>query len=110
MTTVDPTTQGRAIPTPDFYEYPWTPVASVELDGRFAVIRWSDGQELRAFDWWLRENAVDGGGVDLATREHLLDPADLSSDMRITDASVSADGSLTVTFAPDATRQHDAAG
>ena len=87
--------------TPDFYEYPWTPIATVELDGRFAEIRWPDGQALRAFDWWLRENAIDAGGVDLATREQLLDPAELTDDMRVTDAAVSSDGGLTVTFAPD---------
>ena len=88
----------RALPTPDFYEYPWTPIERVDVDGRFATIRWADGAVLEAFDWWLLENAV-GLGFDLATREHLLDPAELSSDMAVESAFVSDDGALQVTFA-----------
>ena len=66
------------LPTPDFYDYPWVPVAAARVDGRFVRLAWPDGVELEAFDWWLRENAVDAGGVDVATREHLLDPAFLA--------------------------------
>ena len=78
----------QQLPTPDFYEYPWTPIERVDIDGRFATITWADGAELQAFDWWLLENAV-GLGFDLATREHLLDPAQLSSDMAVESAVVS---------------------
>ena len=51
----------------------------------------------------MRENAVDAGGVDLATREGLFDPAELSDEIAITSAVVNSDGALEVTFAPDAT-------
>ena len=91
----------RELPTPDFYDYPWIPVESARTDRRFTTIRWPDGVELEAFDWWLRENAVDAGGVDLATREHLLDPAFLDDDIAVTAAVVTSDGALAVTFAPD---------
>ena len=91
----------RELPTPDFYDYPWVPLVAAEVDGRFVHLRWADGAELEAFEWWLRENAVGAGGVDLATREHLIDPAELSSDVRISSVSVSPDGALSAVFVPD---------
>jgi gamma-butyrobetaine dioxygenase len=93
----------RELPTPDFYVYPWMPIESVSTEGRFTVLRWSDGGELRALDWWLRENAVGVGGVDLATREGLLDPADLDDEVSVVEAQVMSDGALSITFAPDNT-------
>lgn len=89
------------IPTPDFYEYPWIPIESVHVDGRFVHLRWPDGVTLQAFDFWLRENAVGAGGVDLATREGLLDPAALHDGIRVLAATLSGDGSLRVRWAPD---------
>lgn len=89
------------VPTPDFYQYPWVQLASVEVDGRFANLTWDDGVTLAAFDLWLRENAVDAGGVDLATREGLFDPAELSDEIAITSVVVNEDGALEVVFAPD---------
>ena len=90
-----------ALPTPDFYDYPWVSVASAELNGRFVELCWEDGATLTALDLWLRENAVGHGGVDLATREGLFDPADLTSDISITSVAVTGDGALEVAFAPD---------
>ena len=89
------------LPTPDFYDYAWLPAASVHVVGRFVRVAWSDGTTLDAFDWWLRENAVDAGGVDLATREHLLDPANVAEELRIGSAELTVDGALAVTFEPD---------
>ncbi len=89
------------LPTPDFYSYEWAPIASVEVDGRFATLRWADGLELVAFDWWLRENAVDAGGVDLATREMLLDPADHDDATAFGSVEVTGDGSLRIRWSPD---------
>jgi len=100
------------IHTPDFYSYAWAPIESVTVDDRFATLRWADGAELVAFDSWLRENAVgrggDGGGVDLATREGLLDPALLRADVPIAGASLTDDGALVIRWAPDGdeTRYH----
>lgn len=95
---------GGDLPTPDFYQYPWTPLASAEIDGRFVNLTWPDGTELRAFDFWLRENAVAGGGVDLATREGLIDPAELTTDIAVTSAHVAESGALVVEFAPNGQR------
>lgn len=86
--------------TPDFYEYSWMPVSRVAVQDRFVHIGWSDGVELIAFDLWLRENAVGAGGVDVATREGLIDPAEHDQTGRVSHAEIAVDGSLAVTFAP----------
>ncbi len=91
----------EAIPTPDFYQYRWEPLAAAVIDDHFVRLTWPDGLCLVAFDLWLRENAVDAGGVDLATREGLLDPGHLGSDISVTDANVTAAGALEVCFGPD---------
>ena len=90
-----------SLPTPDFYAYAWAPIASVETNGRFVDVAWADGTTLRAFDLWLRENAVGEGGIDLATREGLFDPAELADDIVVRTASLADDGALIVEFAPD---------
>lgn len=89
------------VPTPDFYTYPWTPLTSARVDDRFIVLEWDDGTTLRAFSLWLREQAVGSGGVDVATREGLYDPAELTDDIAITATWISDDGALHVTWAPD---------
>ena len=97
----------RCLLTPDFYDYSWVALDAAVLDDRFVQLRWDDGVELRAFDSWLRENAV-GSGVDLATREGLLDPALLSDDVRLSSAEVTGDGALRTVWTPDgsATEHH----
>jgi len=89
--------------TPDFYEYPWVRVSHVEVEDRFAIVVWPDGTQLRAFDLWLRENAVGAGGVDIATREGLLDPADHHLATAISTAHVTVEGAVEIQFAPDQT-------
>jgi gamma-butyrobetaine dioxygenase len=89
------------LPTPDFYRYRWEPIASVEPRGRFVNLGWADGATLSVFDWWLRENAVGAGGVDPATREGTLDPANHRDDTAVSTAEVTTDGALRVTWAPD---------
>jgi len=89
--------------TPDFYFYEWAPPSTVNVDGRFVHITWPDGTSLQAFDLWLIENAVDGLGVDSATREGLIDPADHNPATRVTKAGVASDGSVEVTFSPGGT-------
>lgn len=94
------TATGASALTPDFYEYDWYPPQSVMVEGRFVRLRWSDGAELKAFDLWLRENAVGTGGVDEATRECLIDPADHDDTLRITTAAIDGDGSVRVRWEP----------
>lgn len=89
------------VPTPDFYTYAWDSITHLSIDGRFVVVQWADGATLCAFDLWLRENAVGAGGVDLATREGLFDPAELTDEISVEDARITDDGALYVTWAPD---------
>lgn len=88
--------------TPDFYNYAWNPLESVVLDGSFLRLTWTDGETYDAFDLWLRENAVDAGGVDLATREGIMDPAHHIDGGAADSASITPDGALEVTWKPDA--------
>lgn len=89
------------VATPDFYNYAWSPLTGLARDGRFLQLQWADGTELAAFDLWLRENAVGAGGVDLATREGLIDPADLGEETSVQNAWLRSDGALVVTWNPD---------
>ncbi len=87
--------------TPDFYDYPWTPPSDVVVDGDFLSIRWADGAELVAYKQWLRENEVGGGGVDVATREGLIDPAHIDDTLQIREARIDATGVVEVHWYPD---------
>lgn len=83
--------------TPDFYRYRWEPITSASLDDRFIELSWADGAQLRAFDLWLWENTV-GDTIDTATRESVLDPADLDIERRARSVALTEDGALTVTW------------
>lgn len=87
--------------TPDFYEYNWDSIDAVSVDGHYVVLRWSDGVEYRAFDLWLRENAIGAGGVDPATREGIFDPADHLDETVASVAEATSDGALRIVWAPD---------
>lgn len=89
--------------TPDFYSYVWTPLTSVVVDGSFLRLTWADGVTYDAYDLWLRENAVDAGGVDLATREGIMDPAHHVDGGAVEAACITAEGALVVTWKPTAT-------
>ena len=93
-------------PTPDFYSYRWAAPKRVEHSTDSVTITWDDGVELVAYGLWLRENAVGAGGVDPATREALIDPADLPQSDCIAHARIDEHGTVMVRFEPDA---HDRA-
>lgn len=86
--------------TPDFYTYDWIEPERVDLGERFVTVVWADGVRLEAFDLWLRENAVGSGGVDPATREGLLDPAEIDPTTRVAMAWIRSDGAVRVRFSP----------
>ncbi len=88
-------------PTPDFYDYPWQPLATARIEGSFLQLTWPDGTTYDAFDLWLRENAVDAGGVDLATREGIMDPAHHVDGPAASGVEVTEHGALRVTWQPD---------
>ncbi len=84
--------------TPDFYRYRWEPLSEAAVRGDFVQLTWPDGVELTAYKLWLWENIV-GSGIDRATREGLIDPADLVDDIRLVTAQVTAEGALCVVWA-----------
>jgi len=96
-----PSADHRCLLTPDFYQYRWAPLSAAAVRDAFVVLDWADGMQLRAFHLWLRENAVGQGGIDEATREGLIDPADLRDDWKVSRVHVTAEGALAVVWAPD---------
>ena len=90
--------------TPDFYDYEPHPLLSVVCEGDFVCVFWPDDTKLSCYKFWLRENAVGQGGIDLATRECILDPAELSDDIAIKSAMVDSTGNLIVDWADNGQR------
>lgn len=93
----------QAIP-PDFYDYEPSPLCAAVTEGDFVHIRWPDDTKLACHRFWLRENAVGQGGIDLATREGILDPADLTDDIIVKSAVVDDLGNLIIEWADDGQR------
>lgn len=83
------------LPTPDFYAYPWTPLASATLTDAEIVVGWDDGTGLRCHPLWLYENDADNGTIEPTTREGTGDPASLPHDA-VQSATVDASGALEV--------------
>jgi len=78
----------RQVMAPDFYNYEPSAIADITLTETGVTLRWPDGASLHCHRFWLRENALGLGGIDPATREGLLDPADLSDDLSIASAAM----------------------
>lgn len=89
-----------ALLTPDFYHYASAPIAAVTAGDDALVLSWPDGRQLSCHRFWLRENTLGHGGIDPATREGIMDPAELSDAMQIMAFELTASGDLSVTWAP----------
>ena len=88
-------------PAPDIYHYPTKPIALAEWAGDTVVLRWHDDKRLSCHRFWLRENTFGYGGIDPATREGLMDPAELSDAMQMASVSVTPSGDLCIVWQPD---------
>ena len=99
----------RAI-APDFYHYDHCPLGAAVVEGDFVHLRWPDDEKLACHRFWLRENAVGQGGIDIATREGILDPADLTDDIAVKSAAVDDSGDLIIEWAHDDQRSAYHAG
>ena len=93
--------QSSAPLAPDFYDYLAAPIAAVTEGDDALVVSWSDGRQLSCHRFWLRENTLGHGGIDPATREGIMDPAELSDAMQIAAFELSDSGDLRVTWAPE---------
>ena len=93
--------QSSAPLAPDFYDYLAAPIAAVTEGDDALVVRWPDGCQLSCHRFWLRENTLGHGGIDPATREGIMDPAELSDAMQIAAFELSDSGDLRVTWAPE---------
>ena len=92
-----------ALLAPDFYHYSSAPIAAVTEGDDALVVSWSDGRQLSCHRFWLRENTLGHGGIDPATREGIMDPAELSDAMQIAAFELSDSGDLCVSWAPNDT-------
>ena len=90
-----------APPAPDFYHYLPAPIKLADWSGDTVVLHWHDGKRLSCHRFWLRENTFGYGGIDPATREGLMDPAELSDAMQMTSVSVTPAGDLCIVWQPD---------
>ncbi len=89
---------------PDFYHYEPSPLAAAVNEGDFVHLRWPDDTKLACHRFWLRENAMGQGGIDLTTREGILDPAELTDDIEVRSAEIDDAGDLIVAWANDGQR------
>lgn len=90
-----------SLSTPDYYQYPWTALASARLTEHHTVeVGWPDGAALECHPMWLRENAPGPGGINAETRECELDPAHLPADLKLGNVGVDG-GALAVVFEPE---------
>ena len=90
-----------ALLAPDFYHYVAAPIAAVTEGDDAIVVCWSDGRQLSCHRFWLRENTLGDGGIDPATREGIMDPAELSDAMQIAAFELTESGDLRLTWAPE---------
>ena len=86
---------------PDFYHYAAAPIDAVTEGDDALVVSWPDGCQLSCHRFWLRENTLGHSGIDPATREGIMDPAELSDAMQIAAFELSDSGDLSVTWAPE---------
>ena len=90
-----------ALLAPDFYHYAAAPIAAVTEGDDALVVSWPDGRQLSCHRFWLRENTLGHGGIDPATREGIMDPAELSDAMQIAAFELTESGDLCVTWTPE---------
>ena len=86
---------------PDFYHYAAAPIEAVAASDDALLVSWPDGRQLSCHRFWLRENTLGHGGIDPATREGIMDPADLSEAILIDAFELTESGDLRVTWAPE---------
>ncbi|MGI9410067.1 MAG: TauD/TfdA family dioxygenase [Hyphomicrobiaceae bacterium] len=94
----------RALPwTPDFERYAIVHrIVAATVNEDVVRVRWSDGRESLHHALWLRENSPDPDTIHPLSREMLLDPLDIPSDIAPSSAIVLDDGTLEVSWSHEA--------
>ena len=86
---------------PDFYDYPWEPIVSLDQSENFLHLHWSDNISLSCYVLWLRENAIGAGGIDEATREGIFEPKYFCRDIKFNKVEITDEGALIITWESD---------
>ena len=95
--------------TPDFDHHPVVyTIRSAQIVDGHVQLGWSDGRTSSHHALLLRENSPDDATVHPLSREMLISPLDLPSDLRAVSVQVDDDGALLVTWSHggDASRFH----
>lgn len=77
-------------------------LTNIEPENTWMTLEWSDGSSQQVFAMWLRDNAPMASVRDPQNGQRLIDVSDVPEGTAFSSATVSDDGGLTVTFAPDA--------
>jgi gamma-butyrobetaine dioxygenase len=96
-TATDVSVHGLRPLTPDFYDYEWNPIVSAELRDGFVTVAWADGAKLACYALWLAENSP-GFGLNISSREGVIEPSDLPHASDLAGCSVDGNGALMLTW------------
>jgi [2-(trimethylamino)ethyl]phosphonate dioxygenase len=82
---------------------PMNALTTVEIieEGRALRLGWDDGESARFHAVWLRDNSPDSETRSPANGQRLITVLDLAPGLRIAEAGVRDDGSLSLRFAPE---------
>lgn len=86
------------IPTPDFADHAWQPLAAAALLDGVVRVTWLDGAEFECHPLWLYEQTI---GLEPVTREGTIDPGRLPGPDDLRDVAVSPDGALALCWSGD---------
>jgi gamma-butyrobetaine hydroxylase len=70
-------------------------------DGKAVDLTWTSGEKARFHALWLRDNALDGATRSASNGQRLITVLDIPAASRLSEAQVSTNGDLTLTFMPE---------
>lgn len=87
----------RSVPMADLQSYAsHVTIARLDRDGESVVLAWSDGRISRFHYGWLRENCPCPACRHPASRERIVDPLSIATDIVPAIVDIDADGALTL--------------
>jgi gamma-butyrobetaine dioxygenase len=83
----------------DFRTFPMvSPIAAVRAMAGYVEVEWSDGRISPFHEPWLRDNCPCSACVYAVTREQVFQIADVSADLRVESAQLTAQGTLSLVW------------